>query len=94
MIAEVWIFNGGETGLPSGVFVSRKQAEDCIARLKLSGLLTKYPVGITVYEWAEENNLLPRKRGNLCPSDFTTGALEHYHYLRGKDEAAWENEEA
>jgi hypothetical protein len=93
MLTEVWIFNGGETGLPVAVFVSREQAEECIERLELSGLLTKYPVGITVYEWAEKNDLLPRKRSNLCPTDFTTGALEHYHYRKGKDEAAWEDAE-
>ena len=48
---EVWLFNGNGGTFPAGVFTTKEEAEVWIAANKLSGCLTKYPVGISVYDW-------------------------------------------
>jgi len=51
-MTEVWVFHGSESQFASGVFSSQEQAEAFINRYRLTGTLTKYPVGISIYEWA------------------------------------------
>jgi hypothetical protein len=47
---EIWVFNGGGQ-FPAAVFSSREKAEVWIAERVLSGVLTKYPVDVPVYDW-------------------------------------------
>lgn len=44
----VWVFNGGGD-FPAGVFTTRELAEAWIAKHRLVGVLTKYPLDIGVY---------------------------------------------
>lgn len=80
----VWIFQGAGGRLASGVFTSQKQAEEFINLYRLTGILTWYPVGISVYDWAVHQHLFePRKPEHYEASfiqRFTTASQEHYHY--------------
>ena len=53
----VWVFNGSGRrypNLPSALFFSRQDAEKWIGKYSVSGLLTRYPVNTSVYDWAIE----------------------------------------
>jgi hypothetical protein len=81
---EVWVFQGAGGRFTSGVFASRGQAEEFITQYRLTGVLTKYPVGISVYDWAIQEQLFePRKPEHYEAGfiqRFTTASQEHYHY--------------
>lgn len=80
----VWIFNGGKARFPSAVFADRNSAEHWIATHKLKGLLTKYPVGESVYDWVIRNDYFHPKSEGEKESDFignfSSGYMEHHHY--------------
>lgn len=84
---HVWIFNGQNSKLTGGVFINKSKAEDWIRRYKLSGILTKYPMDISVYEWAIEKSIFKPKNENHYSADFiggfTSASMEHYHYENG-----------
>ena len=87
----VWVFNGSKGKFPGGIFTTVDIAEQWIARNKLTGVLTQYPIDQGAFEWALERNLttlrpdlLPQK---LLDSDFigsfSSASFEHYHYENG-----------
>jgi len=84
---EVWVFNGAEGRFPSAIFDDRADAEKWIERNALTGVLTKYPVGISVYEWAIENGQFRVKNENEKSSafiqKFSSAAQEHIHFENG-----------
>ncbi|MDJ1493618.1 hypothetical protein QNI19_11800 [Cytophagaceae bacterium DM2B3-1] len=91
LLNEIWIFSGTSqhTSFPSGVFSSKEEAEKNIRKYKLSGVLTKYPVDILVYDWALEEGFLEirRKDEQTTPKfiqSFSSAHLEHYHYQDGE----------
>jgi hypothetical protein len=85
---EVWVFHGAGRRFTSGGFTSRPQAEEFMSRYQLSGILTKYPLGISAYDWAQQKGLFQPSK----PEQYTTGFIqrfssasqEHYHYEDGK----------
>jgi hypothetical protein len=83
----IWVFNGAGWQSPSGTFSSKMLAERWIASYRLSGLLTAYPVDISVYDWAiREGVLEPKGRDEAGPeyiSKFSHASQEHYHYENG-----------
>lgn len=83
----IWIFNGERANFPSGVFARLTDAESWIARHKLSGVLTSYPVGIGAYDYAVEKGLFtPKKEDQKTPmfiGKFSCAGFEHYHYENG-----------
>jgi hypothetical protein len=85
---EVWVFHGTGSHFANGIFTSQMQAEKYIAHYRLSGILTKYPVGLSAYDWALEKDVFqPHKQEHHEPSfiqRFTTPSQEHYHYEHGK----------
>lgn len=87
---EVWIFNSAESRFPSAVFKNRTDAENWIVKMKLTGALTKYPVGISVYDWAIENgHFKVRTERDSSPSfvqKFSSAAQEHIHFENGSSE--------
>jgi hypothetical protein len=50
-IEYVWVFNGDQNRYPNAVFLSRRDGEVWISANRLAGTLTKYPVGVSVYDW-------------------------------------------
>ena len=65
-------------------FPSRERAEEWIQKHRLSGVLTKYPIDMSVYDWAFENGFLKlkdeeNKSANFI-QQFSSASQEHYHY--------------
>ncbi len=83
-MTEVWVFHGAGCRFTSGVFASRAQAEEFINRYRLTGTLTKYPVGVSAYDWAIQENLFTPKKPEHYEANFiqrfTDASQEHYHY--------------
>ncbi len=83
----VWIFNGAKGRFPGGVFSSLEMAENWIARNRLSGVLTKYPVNVGSYDWAEQMGFVSEKLAAKANSDFigsfSSASFEHFHYEDG-----------
>lgn len=87
---EIWVFNGTMARFPSGLFSSLAEAKAWIKKNKLSGILTKYPLDLGVYDWAIQNDLFtPKKDHQKLPSfiaSFTSASMEHYHFLAGEED--------
>lgn len=86
-IKEVWIFNGANAKFPSAVFAIKEDALDWIKKYGLTGVLTKYPVGISAYEWAiESGNFKVKSERDSTPEfigKFSSAAQEHMHFENG-----------
>ena len=87
---EIWVFNGENSRFPSGVFEDKYTAEEWIKKYELSGVLTKYPVGISVYDWAIESGSFKVKSEKDSRPEFigkfSSAAQEHWHYENGSSE--------
>ena len=85
---EVWVFNGANARFPSGVFSQREKAEEWIAENGLTGVLTKYPLDVGVYDWAVQKGFFQPKKAKHNSTEFIQGFSsahqEHYHYEDGK----------
>jgi hypothetical protein len=83
----VWVFNGTGGQFPSGVFSTIEKADEWIAKHKLSGVLTWYPLDVGVYEWTiEKKYFLPRKDYQQTAhfiQGFSSAYTGHYHYENG-----------
>ena len=80
----VWIFVAAGASFPSAVFRELESAEEWIERNKLTGVLTEYPVGIAVYDWAVATGLFRPKPSKRIDSAFigrfSTAAARHSHF--------------
>jgi hypothetical protein len=85
--ASVWGFVGEGARFPSGIFASIDDAEAWIRQHQLSGLLTQYPVGEGVFDWAvATGRFKPRPDKAITASfigAFSTAFAEHHHYEDG-----------
>jgi hypothetical protein len=85
--AMIWVFNGVKAQFPSGLFLQRELAEEWIKKNHLTGILTAYPINISVYEWAISSGYFTPKKEYQCSPDFvskfTSASQEHYHYENG-----------
>jgi len=85
----VWVFNGAKSHFPSGIFTSKKLAEEWIRKSRLTGTLTCYPLDIGVYEWALSNGYFTPKRDDQTTPEFigrfSDASQEHYHYEDGNE---------
>jgi hypothetical protein len=83
----IWVFHGEGARFSSAVFESKELAEDWIVRYGVSGVLTKMPVNIGVYDWAVANDyFLPKYPSQKSPEfiqGFSSAYLEHFHYVSG-----------
>lgn len=86
-LTYIWVFKGEKANFPSGVFSTKETADEWIKRNKLTGVLTKYPVNVGVYDWAIDQKLFtPKKDDHYSPlfiGKFTSASMEHYHYEDG-----------
>jgi len=75
------------------VFTTREIADGWIAKNRLTGTLTRYPVDVGAYEWAIDKGMFrPRKPHESEPEfigDFSDAAMEHYHYEDGERQTGW-----
>lgn len=85
----VWVFHGANAQLASAVFTSRSESEAWIAENGLSGMLTRYPLNISVYDWAIQTGIWQPTRDDHHNPEFmqrfTSAALEHFHYEHGQE---------
>lgn len=83
----VWIFNGSHARFPSAVFTSIASAKQWIAQHSLSGVLTKFPLNMGVYDWAVNEGYFVAKKEKHSESNFigrfTTAHQEHFHFCDG-----------
>ncbi|MEK6376026.1 MAG: hypothetical protein AABO58_25405 [Acidobacteriota bacterium] len=87
---DVWVFNGTTNRFPSAVFASKESAEDWIRANTLTGtlLITRYPVGKAVYDWAVATGQFTPKgekhRSAEFIANFSSGAQDHFHFENGE----------
>lgn len=87
----VWVFNGKNSQFSGGVFEELDEAEGWIAKNKLTGILTEYPINRGVFDWANENNLINMKPEKIFEKKndatfigvFTTASMNYNHYESG-----------
>ncbi|HNY31596.1 MAG TPA: hypothetical protein PKO15_11970 [Fibrobacteria bacterium] len=83
----VWVFLGNGAANCGGVFSILADAERWIVKHKLSGVLTKYPLGMGVWEWAQTMKYFtPKNERHYAPNfigGFTSASMEHFHYQEG-----------
>jgi len=81
----VYIFHGSRARFAAAVYENIEQATNDIRRHRLSGVLTWYPVGKTVYEYAVENGYFLNKpdADGVFIQSFTSASLDHYHFNDG-----------
>jgi hypothetical protein len=84
---SVWVFNGANNKFPSGIFSTKDSAILWIESKKLTGILTNYPLNLSVYDWAIQSGaFLIRKehhKSAIFISNFSSASQDHYHYTDG-----------
>ena len=89
----IYVFNGStdpprpSLSFPGGVFSSREKAEEWIAKHRLSGLLTAYPLDHGVYDWNIAHGFFNPKRDDQRTAEFigrySSAYTGHWHYENG-----------
>jgi hypothetical protein len=89
----IYVFNGStdpprpSLAFPGGVFSSREKAETWIAKHRLSGILTAYPLDQGAYDWNIENGFFTPKRNDQKTPEFigrySSAYTGHWHYEHG-----------
>lgn len=86
-VRMVWVFVGDTARLPSAVFSTLERAQAWIARHRISGLVTQYPLDVPVIDWAVAQGVYSPKPGDEHDTwkiqTFTSAAQRHYHYVDG-----------
>lgn len=84
---SIWIFNGATSRFASAVFENVEEAEKWIAKYKVTGVLTNYPINISVYDWAIQKGYFTPKKEEHISSEFigkfSSASQDHFHYEDG-----------
>jgi hypothetical protein len=76
-----WVFHGANAQFTSALFTSRCKAEEWVEENEMSGMLTTYPLNISIYDWAVQAGIWQPSKShhhNLeFKQRFTSAALEH-----------------
>lgn len=85
----VWVFNAEGGRFPGGVFTHLEAAKAWIARHRLTGVLTAYPLDVGVYDWvvAAEHYTARGSETSAFVGGFTSASQPHYHFEDGVLEA-------
>lgn len=87
----VWVFQGDNANFPSATFSTKEKAMNWIDINKVSGILTEYPLDISVYDWAISKEYFhPKTDKKKTPdfiSKFSSAYLNHHHFKHGIKEA-------
>ncbi len=83
----VWVFHGEGASFSSAAFDSKELAEEWIIRYGVSGVLTKMPVNMSIYDWVVVNEYFspkyPSQKSPEFIQRFSSAYLEHFHYVSG-----------
>ena len=86
---HVWVFNGGGQ-FPAAVFTTREKAEVWISANRIEGTLTRYPLDVSVFDWAMACGFFKPMRGDQRTpqfiGQFSSASQEHYHYQFGRQD--------
>lgn len=84
-ISTVWLFNAPQSQFPGAVFSSVERATAWIAKYRLTGVLTAYPVDEGVYDWAIAAGVFPASKlvNARFVGSFTSAHQEHHHFIDG-----------
>jgi hypothetical protein len=87
MHKEIWIFISEGAPFPCACFERFEEAESTIQKYSLSGILTAYPLGTIVFDWAVENQFFKPRKSEHFTSEFigrfTSALQKHFHYSNG-----------
>lgn len=85
----VWVFLGEGASLPAGFFADEASARRWIRGHGLTGLLTEYPVGLGLYDYAiERGTFRPKSPSHREPwfiGRFNSAHVNHYHFEDGSE---------
>ncbi len=83
---HVWVFNANRSNFPNAVFTTKSKAELWVRVSKASGVLTKYPLDISVSKWALDKGFIEPKTSSSTENELNncTAFLEHIHYSEGE----------
>ncbi len=88
---HVWVFNGPQNPLSSGVFTSKAIAEEWIASNRVTGMLTAYPLDTGIHQWSIDNGYFtpksPEDESPVKIQSFSSAYLPHFHYENGIEES-------
>ena len=94
---NVWIFHGGGAPFASGVFANRQDAMAWIARHRLTGILTEYPVGDGCYDIAvRDGHFRPSRPHHGTPHHvalFSPSNTSHVHVRDGREDHHYGDED-
>ena len=83
----LWVFQGDNSDCINGIFSSKDLAELYIKEYSLTGILIKFPLDISVYQWTIAMGYFsPTKdymRSSNFIQNFNSAYLEHYHFRDG-----------
>lgn len=81
----VYVFQGENARFPAAVYLDKASAVEDISRHSLSGLLTKYPLGCTIFHYMVDNNLFDPKGKDTASyiESFSSVQMDHYHFKGG-----------
>lgn len=89
-VDAVWVFHGAQSRYSNAVFSNKNLAEEWILKNGLTGMLTWYPINISVYDWSiQAGAFTPEKEYQTEPQfiqKFSSASAEHYHYEDGVGE--------
>ena len=83
----MWVVQGSRASFPSAIFSSKEKAVQWIEKYKISGMLSKYPIDISIYDWTIMKGFFKPKRDDQKTPDFiqsfSTVYIEDSHYVDG-----------
>jgi len=82
----VYIFHGEGAKFAASIYSDLASAKRDLYRLKLTGILTIYPVGKTIFDYVVEEGLFSPKDDKTSKyiQCFSSAYLEHYHFENGE----------
>jgi hypothetical protein len=87
-LTEIWLFNGAGARFVAGAFSDKDQAVAWVKNNRLTGVLTRCPVGVGVYDWAIDNAFFapngPHQSSAEFIQSFTSSRQEHMHFENGE----------
>lgn len=81
-----WVFHGDTSRFANAVFAKRQDAESWIAKHRLSGLLTEYPINHGMFDIAASLNLIPKNIAAAASPQYIQQyvlGISHGHYENG-----------
>ena len=60
----MWVVQGSRASFPSAIFSTKEKAVQWIEKYKISGMLSKHPIDISIYDWTIMKGFFKPKRDN------------------------------